>query len=59
MDTFYYCSLDINDKDCPKKKLCKRYVNKTKDDTAYARLYNICNETNDYKLFLKVENNGC
>lgn len=58
MDTFYYCSLEIDNKDCPKKDQCKRYLNRGENIQACAKLYNICNEENNYKLFLRTDNDG-
>lgn len=58
MDTFYYCALDENTKTCPRQGECKRYVCKQgvpKNENANAKLFNICNESNRYKLFMKLD----
>lgn len=58
---FYFCSLRENDKTCPKMNECKRYA-PVKDipfdqynDLGFARLYNICNEDNEYRMFLELK----
>lgn len=59
MDTFYYCALDENSKVCVKQHECKRYVSKQNvpvTEDANAKLYNICNADNNYKLFMPKEN---
>lgn len=56
MDTFYYCALDENSKTCPRQYKCKRYTHKLcvpKFEDANAKLFNICNDKNGFKLFMK------
>lgn len=58
MDLFYYCALDENSKTCPRQNECKRYLNKKAappEEDANAKLFNICNKENRYKLFMKRE----
>ena len=59
MNTFYFCDLDSNGYDCPKRDYCKRY--QLIKDTPYkdyqdksARLWNVCNLYN-YSMFLKMD----
>jgi hypothetical protein len=60
-DTFYYCDLKSNNIDCPQKLFCKRY-DAIKDmpyqeyeKLGCAKLYNICNDHNGYKMKLKLD----
>lgn len=59
--TFYFCDLKTNDITCTKMHECKRYE-PIKDvpyndykNLGFAKLYNICNEENGYKMFLKMD----
>ena len=59
--TFYFCDLKTKDITCPKMHKCKRYE-LIKDvpyeeysSLGFAKLYNLCNVENDFKLFLKME----
>ena len=59
--TFYFCDLKSKNIECPKMNECKRYV-PVKDlpfaeleQLGAAKLYNICNEKNKYKLFMRLD----
>ena len=59
--TYYFCDLKTKDIECPKMHECKRYE-PIKDvpynqyeSLGFAKLYNICNEDNGYKMFLKMD----
>lgn len=59
-ETFYFCDLKTSDVTCPKMHDCKRY--EPIKDIPYneyeklglAKLYNICNKNNGYKMFMKM-----
>lgn len=58
---FYFCDLKTKDKSCPNMHRCKRFElikdvpYEEYELLGFAKLYNICNEENGYKLFLKME----
>ena len=59
--TYYFCDLKTKDIECPKMHECKRYE-PIKDvpynqyeSLGFAKLYNLCNENNGYKMFLKMD----
>ena len=59
--TSYFCDLKTKDIKCPKMHECKRYE-PIKDvpynqyeSLGFAKLYNLCNENNGYKMFLKMD----
>lgn len=59
--TFYFCDLKSKNIECQKMNECKRYV-PIKDlpfaeleRLGVAKLYNICNEKNNYKLFMRLD----
>lgn len=59
--TYYFCDLKTKDIKCPKMHECKRYE-PIKDvpynqyeSLGFAKLHNICNEDNGYKMFLKMD----
>ena len=59
MSTLYFCTQENNT--CPKKELCKRYINV--ENEVHTTLFNMaCTESNNYVLFIKAakegENNG-
>lgn len=62
-DTFYYCSVGDDCKSCSCMNECKRYVRiknltfEERQELGMAKLYNICNENNGFKLFMKEEEN--
>ena len=59
--TFYFCDLKTNDIKCPKMNQCKRYEGikdipcEEYDSLGVAKLYNICNKENKYKMFMKMD----
>ena len=60
-ETFYFCDLKTKDIECPRMHECKRYE-LVKDvpyndyeKMGFAKLYNICNEENGFKMFMKME----
>ena len=60
--TYYFCDLKTKDIKCPKMHECKRYE-PIKDvpynqyeSLGFAKLHNICNKDNGYKMFLKMDN---
>ena len=60
--TYCFCDLKTKDIKCPKMHECKRYE-PIKDvpynqyeSLGFAKLYNLCNENNGYKMFLKMDN---
>ena len=60
-ETFYFCDLKTKDIECPKMHECKRYE-LAKDipyndyeKMGFAKLHNICNEDNGFKMFMKME----
>ena len=60
--TYYFCDLKTKDIECLKMHECKRYE-PIKDvpynqyeSLGFAKLYNLCNENNGYKMFLKMDN---
>ena len=59
--TYYFCDLKTNNIECPKMHECKRYE-LVKDvpyndyeKMRFAKLYNIYNEENGFKMFMKIE----
>lgn len=60
-ETFYFCDLKSKDIECPKMHECKRYElvkdvpYNEYDKLGFARLHNICNEANGYKMFMKID----
>ena len=59
--TYYFCDLKTKDTECPKMHECKRYepINDVPynqyESLGFAKLYNICNEENGYKMFLRMD----
>lgn len=60
-ETFYFCDLKTKDIECPKMHECKRYEivkdvpYNDYEKMGFAKLYNICNEENGFKMFMKIE----
>lgn len=60
-EKFYFCDLKSNDIICPQMHMCKRYElikdipYEQYENLGFAKLYNICNKENDYKLFMKLD----
>jgi hypothetical protein len=59
--SYYFCDLKTKDITCPKMHECKRYE-PIKDvpydkysELGFAKLHNICNDDNGYKMFLKMD----
>ncbi len=59
--TFYFCDLKTKDIQCSKMHECKRYElikdipYNQYESLGFAKLHNICNEDNGYKMFLKLD----
>lgn len=59
IETFYFCSVQEDDKTCPMMKNCKRFMgikdipNDERRNHGTAKLYNLCTEENGYKMMLK------
>ena len=59
--TYYFCDLKTKYIECPKMHECKRYEplkdvpSNQYESLGFAKLYNLCNENNGYKMFLKMD----
>lgn len=58
-ENFYFCSVQEDDKSCPRMNECKRFLGiknfeyDKRKELGTAKLYNICKEENNYKMQLK------
>ena len=57
--SFYFCSIEEDNKKCAKMEECRRYTDikdipfKERQNFGTAKLYNICNEENNFKMILR------
>lgn len=58
-EQFYFCSVEEDDKKCPMMNECRRFTGikdvpfEERQKLGTAKLYNICDEDNNYKMILR------